>query len=352
MAQDPAFFDAYREAWLEVAIPRSGTRDFFPRGPEDHSEAVSLEDQEAFQIGLAFIKTHGEDLIRLYPEVTTIALSLKFVQGKIIPNTPCITFFVARKLPRQQLRDKVIPSFIEGVPTDIIEGGTPRLQHSAAPHAAGSRLRPAQPGTSASHMRVSSGTFGCLVEDETKRYVLSCAHVLSDATGMAGDAVLQPGTHFGGTVPSDQIASLTRTIPLRSGPCVADAGLAEVADPNNTMADIRGIGKPTGSRALKGVGLLVQKSGDATGVTGGVVVGIQGTVGPLQINGAANIYFNDVVITTGMSDPGDSGALLMDYQRQAIGVLFGGLQYGSTYVVSWFSPIEAILQNLGVSLVT
>ena len=88
-----------------------------------------------------------------------------------------------------------------------------------------------------------------------------------------------------------------------------------------------------------------------TGLTHGVVTGIKGTIGPFQVNGVANVYFTDAIITTGMSEPGDSGSLLMDHQDQAIGLLFGGLQFGSTYVVSWFSPIDTVLNNLGVTLV-
>jgi hypothetical protein len=53
-----------------------------------------------------------------------------------------------------------------------------------------------------------------------------------------------------------------------------------------------------------------------------------------------------------MSDSGDSGALLMDNGRRALGILFGGLAIGSTYAVSWYNPIDAILSNLGVTLVT
>jgi len=64
------------------------------------------------------------------------------------------------------------------------------------------------------------------------------------------------------------------------------------------------------------------------------------------------VYFTDVIITTGMSDSGDSGALLMDNRRKAIGILFGGLVIGSTYAVSWYNPIDTVLQNLGVTLVT
>ena len=205
---------------------------------------------------------------------------------------------------------------------------------------------------------MSSGTLGCLVEDPNQRlYLLSCAHVLSDAAGAAGDPVVQPGTYFGGTTARDQIASLTRSLLLTSGVCIADAAIAEVSNPGVVTPIVRYVGlKPSGTRQLTAVGVLVQKSGDMSGHTHGIVTGLHGTVGPYAANGVGNIYFVDVVVTSGMSRPGDSGSLLMDYTGQAIGVLFGGLKFAAAgaapaYVVSWISPIEPILQNLGVRLV-
>jgi hypothetical protein len=316
-------------------------------------EAASFENdidlRQRFQIATQVITKHREDLIRSFPLVTAVAVSLKYFKGDLSRRDPCVTFFVAEKLPADRMRMNAIPPTIDGAPTDVVEGGTPVL-FASRPHTPGQRSRPAQPGSSVSHFNVTSGTFGCLVTDGEHEYVLSCAHVLSHATGSAGDAVLQPGTSFGGTAPTDQIASLTKAI-LGSGPFIADAAIAKIDDPSNVTADVRGIGKPTGPRTLNGVGFTVQKSGDVSGVTHGVVVGLKGTVGPLQINGFANVYFNDVIITTGMSQPGDSGSLLMDYRNRAIGVLFGGLQFGSSYVVSWYSPIETVLQSLGVNLV-
>jgi len=44
----------------------------------------------------------------------------------------------------------------------------------------------------------------------------------------------------------------------------------------------------------------------------------------------------------------------MDYQAHAIGLLFGGLTFatssGPTTVASWYSPIDDVLNQLGVHL--
>jgi hypothetical protein len=302
----------------------------------------------------AILSRHGVELVGSFPNVRAVALSLRYRRGRIYPDEPCITFFVSRKLSPDFFEDRhLIPPAIEGVPTDVVEAGEPELHMAPAGHTPGVRLRPMEPGASVSHFRVTSGTFGCLVEDGAQElYVLSCAHVLSDAAGMPGDPVLHPGTTFGGV----QTATFTKSIPLSPGTCIADAAIAKVAEPAMVTPVIRYIGvKPAATRALSAVGVLVQKSGDETGLTHGVVVGIKGTIGPYSANGVNNIYFTDTIITSGMSAPGDSGSLLIDYRSQAIGLLFGGLKFATatgsvSYVVSWFSPIDVVLQNLGVHL--
>ena len=353
MAEGPHERASYLDAWRRFAetTREHGAGVAAGFSLDDSSEVVFAEDtavQEGLRRAVALIERYGPDLIRYVPQATGIAASLRYVDGEIRPNEPCITFFVSEKL-----RDRFfwsVPAKIDGVLTDVVGAGTPVL-HKAAGHVPGLRSRPADPGMSVSHFRVSSGTFGCLVEDGNSQYILSCAHVLSDSTASTGDAILQSAPFYGGRSPSDDIARFTKAIPLTSGSCIADAAIAEVIDASDVTALIRGIGKPVGTRALSGVGLLVQKSGDMTGLTHGVVTGIKGTIGPLQVNGVANVYFTDAIVTTGMSEPGDSGSLLMDHQDRAIGLLFGGLQYGASYIVSWFSPIDTVLANLGVTLV-
>jgi hypothetical protein len=304
--------------------------------------------REIFQTAAQIVEERGPQLIRAFADnVNGVAVSLKYKDRVIVPE-PCITFFVNTKLSKNQVPVPV-PDSIDGVRTDVVEGGAPVLYTAAAGHIPGQRTRPPEPGTSVSHVRVTSGTFGCLVEDDQHSYILSCAHVLSDVTGTVGDSVVQPGTTYGGTAPADQIARLSKWVPLSTGVCVADAAIAELDEPTQVTANIRGLGKPTGTRTLTKVGLSVQKSGDMTGVTSGIVIGLNGTVGPIVINGHT-VFLQNVILTTGMSQPGDSGSLLMDYQKQALGLLFGGLQNGNSFVVSWFTPIDIVLKALSVRL--
>lgn len=318
---------------------------------------ISFDEYPGFLERASKILDSGAELIRAFPHVSGVAASLCYRDGQIVEDQPCITFFVSEKLPLRKLGDRRIPSSIDGIPTDVVEAGVPELHMSATGHVSGVRSRPAEPGDSIGHTNATSGTLGCLVEDDDGiQYVLSCAHVLSDVAASSGDAILQPGPHFGGTVPGDQIASLTRSLPLKPGTCIADAAIAEVSKPEDVTSTIKYVGvKPRGTRTLHGIGLRVLKSGDTTGLTDGVVTGIYATIGPLSAIGVADIFFTDAVVTSGMSRPGDSGSLLLDNQGQAIGLLFGGLKSADdadqiSYVASWFNPIEPVLDNLGVHL--
>jgi hypothetical protein len=57
--------------------------------------------------------------------------------------------------------------------------------------------------------------------------------------------------------------------------------------------------------------------------------------------------FRDQLIVTPFSQPGDSGSLVLDYERRAVGLLFSGSDN-----VSVVTPIAHVLNTLGVTLIT
>ena len=124
-----------------------------------------------------------------------------------------------KKQPKDELqRNEIIAKRIDGILTDVIEVGDIRL---LAEGRTGS-CRPATPGISMGHYKVSAGTFGALVYDrETgEPLILSNNHVLAnqsngnDNRAAKGDAILQPGLYDGGDVQSGVIGHLERFIPL------------------------------------------------------------------------------------------------------------------------------------------
>ncbi len=111
--------------------------------------------------------------------------------------------------------DEVIPKRIGRCCTDVIEVGEMRFLGRTE------RVRPAQPGVSIGHYKVTAGTFGAVVRDRKtgELFILSNNHVLANATdgrdGRAriGDPIYQPGSYDGGTR-DDVIARQERFVPI------------------------------------------------------------------------------------------------------------------------------------------
>lgn len=112
-------------------------------------------------------------------------------------DQPALIIFVEKKEKWENLsRGERIPKKVSGLETDVIEIGKVRLLGIRQ-----ERHRPAQPGLSIGHYKISAGTFGAVVKDiETgEPLILSNNHILANGTngrdGRAkiGDPILQPG---------------------------------------------------------------------------------------------------------------------------------------------------------------
>jgi hypothetical protein len=86
----------------------------------------------------------------------------------------------------------------------------------------------------------------------------------------------------------------------------------------------------------------VQKTGRTTGYTTGKITDIDATV---TINyGSYLADHEDVIVTDNMGAPGDSGSLLVDMSKKAVGLLFGG----SPGRVVYYSKIKNVLDALNI----
>ena len=101
------------------------------------------------------------------------------------------------------------------------------------------------------------------------------------------------------------------------------------------------IGQVTGT-ADEFAGMPVKKSGRTTGLTSGIVKAINGEI-EIAFAGERKAIFQNQIITGDMTEPGDSGSLLLDQQNRAVGLLCGGSQFVSVY-----NPIAVIIQNLNI----
>ena len=281
------------------------------------------------------------------PNVVGVAIGYKQIKGKETKDLAILTLVESKVSPPDLAKDQVIPKEFDGMKTDVQEvGRIEALAYTA-------RIRPARPGYSIGHYKITAGTFGCLVRDvcpPCRVHILSNNHVLANSNAASiGDPILQPGPHDGGTYPRDMIARLSRFVPiLFNDPNrynLVDAALALPTDQRNVIASIVALEIPNGTREAT-LNLDVVKSGRTTQTTAGKVTAIDATV---AVNYGVGVgYFRDQILTTNMSQGGDSGSLLLSRaDHKATGLLFAG-----SSVVTVHNNIANVLMALGVELIT
>ncbi|MBO8141099.1 MAG: hypothetical protein H0Z37_02810 [Firmicutes bacterium] len=295
--------------------------------------------------------------------------------------------FVKRKVPAQKLKKgERVPAVLGALPTDVVEVGELRLLAVETPVLRTMRLRPAPPGVSVGHLLVSAGTLGAVVKDAAtgRTLILSNNHVLANQTdgqdgrAQAGDAVLQPGSYDGGRVPQDIIGRLARFVPIRrcateprcsvaraaervlnagmrwlvpkyrirfarleEADNLVDAAVAEPAAPGIVKPSILDLG-PVRGVAEAEVGMRVEKSGRTSGVTRGEVIALGATF-TVSLGDSVAARFSDQIVTTPMAQPGDSGSLIVDERRRAVGLLFAGSEQATLC-----NRIQNVLEQLDI----
>jgi len=218
------------------------------------------------------------------------------------------------------------------------------------------RDRPLLIGGSVGHPSVAAGTIGCFVTAGGRdRLLLSNNHVLADENrASAGDEILQPGPADLGTSPQDRVATLSSFIALsNSHKNRVDAALA-LLDKGVPFDDgaLTGLGTLRGIRTtpLEDDETTVFKIGRTTGVTRGRIsafevddVAVSFDMGVIVFDGQIEI---EALEGTPFSLGGDSGALVVDEDLRALGLLFAGNDVDITYA----NPIGEVFQALGARL--
>ncbi len=288
------------------------------------------------------------------PNVLGVGLGYKEVKGKETEEV-CVSVYVEEKVPRDQLsKNQLVPTMLEvpetteEVKVDVREVGR------VVALAFNNRIRPARPGYSIGHYKITAGTFGCLVRDTCypgRIYILSNNHVLANSNAAAlGDTIIQPGRVDGGSSPEDRVATLSRFIPIHFGGIddynLVDAALAIPVDMCKVLASINGLGIPRGVTEAT-LGMDVKKSGRTTQVTTGKVIGVDATI-RVGYHTAGTAYFRNQIITSNMSRGGDSGSLLISKD----GALATGLLFAGSNKVTVHNNILNVMMALKVDMVT
>jgi hypothetical protein len=322
---------------------------------------------------------HKESLMRK-PNVIGLGTGYKNSQDQATGKL-CLVALVQQKLPKAALSfDMLIPQELEGVKTDVIDVGYIRPQQSRT-----ARLRPAPGGISLGHYQITAGTFGCIVHDNhtNTRLILSNNHVLANHNrARVGDPILQPAPSNGGLVANDTIATLTRFSPIKFGLeqnpntisqalvnfinqvarffgsnqslsvvrknlsafNLVDAAVAQPSNDSQVSDEIMEIGVLNGTLAPT-LGMAVRKSGKATGLTTGTITVMDVTIDIDFLDGNT-ARFEDQIVTSPMSQGGDSGSILVHADSpKAVGLLFAGSDKATIH-----NPIQAVLDAMEVHL--
>lgn len=296
-----------------------------------------------------------EAVRRAKDHATSALLSKSNVQGVVVgekvsggrgTGKSAVVVLVSRKVPVDALaEDDVVPSDVNGVPTDVLEvGRIDKRVLTAMPEAAGyQRARAAgiAPGDSCGHPDVTAGTIGALVMNGRRAAILSNNHVLANENlAKRGDPILAPGPYDGGEIGRDQVGELSGFLPITfSGGNAIDAAIADVSM-REVSRSIRWLGVPRGARDPE-LGDRLIKFGRTTDLTTGRVIGVNATVLVGYDHGVAR--FEGQILTGDMSDGGDSGSVALDDEGRAAALLFAGSSRVTVY-----NPISAVLSGLGV----
>jgi hypothetical protein len=283
---------------------------------------------------------------------------------------------VAKRVPEAELAPgDLVPQTLEGIATDVRETGVIRALQDHT-----SKWRPAPGGVSCGHVDITAGTLGCLVSKGGQVYILSNNHVLANSNeGQAGDPILQPGPHDGGTM-EDQIATLEDFVPINFGTGIptcptaigtasflnwvarllgsrhrllafqenpetnlVDAAIARPLSADLVKKEILEIGEPQGT-AEGTLGLKIRKSGRTTGLTSGEITQVDVTA-QVSYGGVKIATFTDQLMAGAMSSGGDSGSAVLDESGHVVGLLFAGSD--STTVIN---RIQNVMEALDVSI--
>lgn len=306
-----------------------------------------------------------EILDRHMANVVGIGIGVKETNGSDT-GEPAFIFLVTQKIEKHLLCEKdMVPSKIFGIKTDVRAVGKiskRQLNQEEQSHFLTDRIRPVMGGYSVGHINITAGTIATCVYDKLPRgigipdkyYILSNNHVLADENRASiGDPILQPGPLDGGRFPEDQVAVLSRFVPITFYPPVplnrhnnlVDAAIAE-GNLRVLNREIYWIGYLKGWLKRKEVtpGMLIKKTGRTTGFTRGRIIAVNTTV-DIDYGEQGLARFRDQITSTHFDEPGDSGSLAATFDNAAVGLIFAGSEEAT-----FINQIENVLRLLDIEI--
>lgn len=301
---------------------------------------------------------YKEEWTSLYSGMQSVTVGYK-TKGGTTSQKLCLVFQVDQKGDAARKIPATIPyTAADGrsyeLPTDVEEVG----DTIATAVCARGTIKKSGCSVGRQNMR-ETGTIGLKVrrrnaDGSTDFFVLSCYHVLCSPeirkgeftfvpSGASASAVVSPGVlDNGGDVIADVVEGklsilIDAAIAMLRSPHLVDATIAEMSRPP--------IGIATLVKSDENVTTL-KLSGRTSGIRKGMVKDVC-TVANITYDVIGKFNIIDVIMTSKMSDPGDSGAAVLNLSNEVVGILVA-----SNKRYSYVIPINRIIdpQNLNLEI--
>ena len=216
-------------------------------------------------------------------------------------------------------------------------------------------------------MRSIKGTLGCVVRARAapqQRYILSAAHVLAlNGYAQPGDAIEYEADDGSWT----KIAEFERFAAFRSSGAlqVCDAAIARITNDALVDGEIKGVGAPRAVSDLLYKGMKLKFHGAISGLKEDAELHSEGNDVPVLCDdllggGQFELKFGQQILygkRSGASwypatQSGDSGALVLNHDDLAVGLHIAVPRDSFEVKISVCTPIQVVLDALGVELVT
>ncbi len=203
------------------------------------------------------------------------------------------------------------------------------------------RVRPLKPGYSVGGERTTAGTLGAFARDSAGT---AYALVPSFLALAEGDRVLQPGPLDGGRVSEDVVGEFVDLPRLeRRVPAANMVGLVRLSEEVGFETTIAGIG------SIRGVcdpveGMRVRMLGRTSGVSEGVIQEV-GVSTPMALT-EGSVELTRAIQVSRISKAGDGGALVVDENGCAVGIVIGGSERQTL-----LAPVGDVLSQFRVELI-
>ena len=348
----------------EAVVPRDGgryyaardvlVRRYFSQPSKPGAQRYPVLDRAVQLMRMVAVRDRLQTRARLLRPSHVHAIG---VGGKNGTDEPAVVVYVTRKLPKDAVEtSEMVPEFIDGVPTDVVESRMARL--AACTDTRRGVHRPLIGGVSIGRENGPSGTLGAFArstkagDPEGAVFLLSNSHVLSPGGGGAGTArIVQPASNDGAGAVVATLARATRLTTSR--PITADAAIARLHDPSSARNDVCTVGTVNGVRTPVRES-LVEKHGRSSGHTLGRIKTV-GLAAEVRDHADRTLQFLDVFrveATAGQSPAvaalGDSGSLVLEQGTGiAVGLLYAADELETFYLAQ---PIETVCKELEIAL--